>query len=106
MFKHLKQFGALRILLLIAALALIIIRAEPGTEAARSGLEVIPTLIAPAMVPLVFMVILFDFMMCRIRMTDTHVKAKYRLIGYVELATALLLLLAWLPFFLAIGRQI
>ena len=105
MYKHLKQFGALRILLLIAALALTIIRAEPGTEAARSGLEMIPTLIAPAMAPLVFMVVLFDFMMCRIRMTEAHVRDKFRLISYVELAAALLLLLAWLPFFLAIGRQ-
>ena len=105
MFQQLKQFGALRILLLIAALLLIIIRPEPGMAAARSGLEMIPTLIAPAMAPLVFMVLLFDFMMCRIRMSEEIVRDKFRYISYVELTTALLLFLAWLPFFLAIGRQ-
>ena len=104
MFEHLKTFGVLRILLLIAAIAVIFIKPEPGTAAARSGLEMIPTLVAPVVAPLIFMVLLFDFMMCRIRMTDEDVRSKFRLIGYTELTAALLVLLAWLPFFLAIGQ--
>jgi len=104
MTKYLKTFGALRVLLITAALVLAMLAPKPGTEAARNGWEVIPTLIAPAMVPLVFMGLLFDFMMCRVRMSDEQVRAKFRYISYVELATALVLLLIWLPFFLAIGR--
>ena len=104
MIEHLKSFGALRILLLIAAVAVIFIKPEPGTAAARSGIEILPTLVAPVVAPLVFMVLLFDFMMCRIRMSDEDVRKKFRLIGYTELAAALLVLLAWLPFFLAIGQ--
>lgn len=105
MTKYLKNFGALRVLLITAAIALAVLAPEPGTAAARSGWEVIPTLIAPAMTPLVFMVLMFDFMMCRVRMTDEPVRKKFRIISYVELTTAFILLLIWLPFFLAIGRQ-
>jgi len=65
----------------------------------------IPTLIAPAMVPLVFMVLMFDFMMCRIHMHDDgHTRKIFRVISYTELATTLILLLVRMPFFLAIGR--
>ncbi len=80
------------------------IRPEPGSPAARSGVEMIPTLIAPALTPLVFMLLLFDLMMSRIRMTENHVREKFRHISYIEFAVALLLFLIWLPFFLAIGR--
>lgn len=100
----LKDFGILRILLVLMAIIVIILRPAPGSDAARSGLEMIPTLVAPAMTPLVFMVLMFDFMMCRIRMSDELVRNKFRTIGYIELAIALLLLIIWLPYFLAIGR--
>lgn len=104
MFEHLKNFGALRVLLIVAAIVLAAMSPEPGTAAARSGWEMIPTLIAPTMAPLIFMGLMFDFMMCRVRMSDELVRPKFRFISYVELATALVLLLIWLPFFLAIGR--
>lgn len=83
---------------------LAVLSPEPGVSAARSGWEMIPTLIAPVIVPLVFMVLLFDFMMSRVRMSDEPVRNKFRIISYTELAIALLLFLVWLPFFLAIGR--
>ena len=50
------------------------------------------------------MVLMFDFMMCRIRMSDEAVRKKFSNIAYIELAVALFLLIMWLPFFLAIGR--
>ena len=100
----LKDLGLLRILLISGALAVVILVPKAGTEAARSGWEIIPTLIAPAMAPLVFMVLMFDFMMCRIRMSDESVRNKFRTIGFIELAVALFLFIMWLPFFLAIGR--
>ena len=102
----LKNLGVLRILLLASVATLIILVPTPGIESARSGWEMVSTLIAPAMTPLVFMLLLFDFMMCRIRMSDNdeNIRSKFRFIGYIELAAALLLLIVWLPFFLAIGR--
>ena len=106
MFELLKNLGALRVLLLLAAIAFMFVRSEPGTEAARTGWEMIPTLIAPVLAPLVFLGLLFDFMMCRIRMTDEYARKKFRNISYIELSAAIVLMLIWLPFFLAIGRQV
>lgn len=100
----LRQLGALRFLLILAAIFIAALSPEPGTVATRSGWEMIPTLVAPAMAPLVFMVLLFDFMMCRIRMNDGQDYKKFQMISYVELVAAILFLLIWLPFFLAIGK--
>jgi hypothetical protein len=86
------------------AIIVMILRPAPGSDAALSGWEMIPTLVVPAMTPLVFMVLMFDYMMCRIRMSDEAERKKFRTISYVELASALLLLIIWLPYFLAIGR--
>ena len=99
----LKNLGILRICLILFALLAIILVPEPDAATAYSGWQIIPTLIAPAMTPLIFMVLMFDFMMCRIRMSDEEVRNKFRMIGYIDLATALLLLIVWLPFFLTIG---
>ena len=99
-----KDLGVLRLILISAALLLALFSTEPGTAAARSGWEMLPTLVLPALTPLVFMVLLFDFMMCRIRMSEEAVRSKFANISYIEIAVALFLLLMWLPFFLAVGR--
>lgn len=104
MISFIKSFGALRIALIIAAVLLLFIRPAPGTSAARSGFEIIPTLIAPAMVPIVFMVLLFDIMMCRIRMSEEDVRKKFQNISFTEIIIASILFIFWLPFFLAIGK--
>jgi len=102
--NFIKHLGILRIALLTTAILLGLFATEPGTAAARSGWEMLPTLIVPAMMPLVFMLLLFDIMMCRIRMSEDDVREKFANISYIEIAVALFLLLMWLPFFLAIGR--
>lgn len=100
----LKDLGILRIILIAIAILLALFSTAPGTPAARSGWEMIPSLVLPALTPIVFMVLLFDFMMCRIRMSDEAVRKKFANISYIEIATALFMFLMWLPFFLAIGR--
>lgn len=104
MFLYLKRIGLLRIGLIAIAIMLFFIRPEPGTTAARSGLEMIPTLVAPAMAPLVFMVLLFDIMMCRIRMSENSERRKFLEISYIEIFITCVLAILWLPFFLAIGK--
>ena len=104
MIEKLKQLGVLRLLLIFAAIIFSGLAPEPGTVAERSGWEMIPTLIAPALAPLILMVLLFDFMMCRIRMSDGQNYKRFRFISYVELVAVILFLLIWLPFFLAIGK--
>ncbi len=102
--SFIKDLGALRLILIALGLFIAFLAPEPGTAVNLKGGQVLTTLIAPAMAPLAFMVLMFDFMMCRIRMSDNEVKNKFRYIGFINLAVALFLLIMWLPFFLAIGR--
>lgn len=99
-----KDLGALRLVLIAAALLVAFMSPQPGTGVDLEGWGIIPTAVIPASTPLIFMVLMFDFMMCRIRMSDEDVRKKFSNIGYIELATALFLLIMWLPFFLAIGQ--
>ena len=99
-----KDLGALRLILVALGIFIALLSPEPGTSVKLDGWEVFTTLVAPAMAPLAFMVLMFDFMMCRIRMSDEKVRDKFRKIGLIELVVALFLFLMWLPFFLAIGR--
>ena len=99
-----KDLGALRLVLIAAALLVAFMSPQPGTGVDLEGWAIIPTAVIPASTPLIFMVLMFDFMMCRIRMSDEAVRKKFSNIGYIELATALFLLIMWLPFFLAIGQ--
>lgn len=99
-----KDLGALRLVLITAGLLIAFMSPEPGTNVDLDGWGIVPTAVIPASTPLIFIVLMFDFMMCRIRMSDEAVRNKFSTIGYIELATALFLLIMWLPFFLAIGQ--
>jgi len=100
----LKELGILRIILILLAIGNAFLAPKPGTPVSlESWQQIITTLVAPAMAPLIFMVLMFDFMMCRIRMSDIDQKNKFRRIGYIELITAVFSFIMWLPFFLAIG---
>ena len=99
-----KDLGILRIILIAAALLVGFMSPQPGTGVDLEGWGIIPTAVIPATTPLIFMVLMFDFMMCRIRMSDEAVRKKFSNIAYIELAAALFLLIMWLPFYLAIGQ--
>jgi len=99
-----KDLGALRIILIATSLIVALLSPEPGTSVDLEGWGIVPTAVIPASTPILFMVLMFDFMMCRIRMSDESVRKKFRTIGYLEFATALFLLIMWLPFFLSIGK--
>jgi hypothetical protein len=102
--SFLKELGALRILLIATALLVAFLSPEPGTSVDLEGWGIVSTTVIPASTPLLFMVLLFDFMMCRIRMSDEKVRNKFKSIGYLELATAVFLFMMWLPFFAKIGQ--
>ncbi len=102
--SFIKDLGALRLLLIAAAFVIAFMTPEPGTDVDLEGWGIVATTVIPASAPLIFMVLMFDFMMCRIRMSEQSVREKFSSIGYVELAAALFLFIMWLPFFLAIGQ--
>lgn len=99
------QLGPLRLMLVGLTLMLIILVPKPGTPSELSGWRVISTLIAPATAPIVFFVLLLDLLMARVWMSDTtgDERKRYKIIMLVNALLALAVLLAWLPFFLAIG---
>lgn len=102
--SFIKELGALRLLLIATTLVVAFLSPEPGTSVDLEGWGIVSTTVVPASTPLLFMVLMFDFMMCRIRMSEESVRKKFSSIGYLELATALFLLIMWLPFFLKIGQ--
>ena len=101
-----KSLGLLRLSLLLLGIINVFLRPAPGTYAAREGIEVISTLVAPAAAPILVMVILFDVLMSKIRASDSEGEEskKYKHIMYTELAVVAFMIIAWLPYFLAIGK--
>lgn len=104
--SYFSSLGLLRQLLIGLAIICLIVRPAPGTNIVLEGLQLIPTLITPAAVPILVMVILFDALMSKIRVSDSEgeERVKFQKILRVELATVAILVIAWLPFFLAIGK--
>ena len=102
----LKSLGFLRLALIGLALINILLRPAPETAVARSGIEIIPTLIAPAAAPILLMVILFEALMSKIRASDAtgEESRKFSRIMWVEIATAAIMAIAWLPYFIALGK--
>ena len=62
-----KQIGPLRILLLALGLFFILLAQDSHTQISFDGLDVFFTLIMPAMVPILFMVLAFDIIMLYVR---------------------------------------
>ena len=100
------SLGFLRICLLGLGIIDVLLRPAPGTYAAREGIEIISTLVAPAAAPIIIMVILFDALMSKIRASDTigEESKKFKQIMWAELIVVAFMILAWLPYFLAIGK--
>ncbi len=70
-------------------------------ETHKSGLMMYPTLIAPAVVPMLYFVIPLDMIMCTVLMSGKKAQERRRykhMIGS-DFAALLLLFIAWLPFY-------
>lgn len=100
-----KSLGFLRLSLLALAVLNIALRPEPGAAVVHTGTEVIPTLIAPASAPILLMVILFDALMSKVRASDAQGEEEtdFTRIMLIELAMAVILVIAWFPYFIALG---
>jgi hypothetical protein len=101
-----KSLGFLRISLLVIGVINSFLSPKPGTPISHEGLEVIPTLIAPSAAPIIIMVILFDVLMSKIRASDStgEENKKFKSIMWTELAVVAFMIMAWLPYFMAIGK--
>ncbi|MDW3095690.1 MAG: hypothetical protein R8G33_08460 [Gammaproteobacteria bacterium] len=101
-----QSLGFLRISLLALGLINALLSPKPGTAISHTGFEVIPTLVAPASAPIIIMVILFDALMSKIRASDStgEESKKFKTIMWTELGVVAFMVMAWLPYYLAIGK--
>ena len=69
---------------------------------ARSIWDIFATIIAPAMAVIFPVVILFDYVMSRVRAADAEgeQRAHFIVVARIELAVIVLTLLFWIPYFL------
>ena len=104
---RLRELGALRVALVLMALAVMIGAPPPGTAPVFNGPGVWNTLLTPTLAPILFMVLMLDALMGRVMMTDTQgaERTRYRRIVTVNLVAGGLLLLWWLPYFAALFKR-
>ncbi|GAB4507475.1 MAG: hypothetical protein Tsb0026_03060 [Sulfuricaulis sp.] len=99
----LKWLGPLRLMLMLGVLVLLVLRPVPGTPPVYAGWDMMSTLIAPALVPIFFMVLLLDAIMGAVWLASYPAeRRRYRTVIGVSLVMALLLVLWWWPYFSAV----
>ncbi len=99
----LSWLGPLRLMLVFGVLVLLVSRPAPGTAPVYAGWNMIPTLIFPSLVPLLFMVLLLDAIMSAVQLASYPGERRhYQTVIGVSLGMALVLMLWWWPYFGAI----
>lgn len=102
----LASLGPLRIGLLALAVAAAVLAPPPQAETVLRWPEAVPTLIAPVVAPLAFMVLLLDTLMAGVLAAgaDAARKKRMRFVVVVNILACILLAATWAPFFAALGR--
>ena len=102
----LKSLGPLRITLILVALFLIIFRPTPGTEVSYEGWDLVTSLLLPVFTPIFFMLLMLDALMTKLLISSKPVEkhVQYRRIVWLDISLGVLLLLYWLPYFIALNQ--
>ena len=96
-----RLLGTLRLMLVVSVFVLIALAPLVGSDVFYSGWKMGPTLIAPAVVPIFFFVILFDMLMCLVCRIDKPAieRQRFESIVRVELVLLALMVVLWVPAF-------
>lgn len=105
--RFVERVGPLRVLLTLSTLIVIGFSPFTGDRAILEGWAIVPTLIVPAIVPILFFVIWLDILMASVFMSDQAEaagKARFRFIVRMDLVLVVLLSASWARFFLSIAQ--
>ena len=93
--------GPLRSMLYVLILILTLAAPFSGGEMQTSGVMMFPTLIAPALVPMLFFVNALDATMCAVMMSgkDQAQRRRYRHMIWLDVITLAVCFAAWSPFY-------
>jgi hypothetical protein len=105
MLEYLKAFGPLRTPLIMLVIIDMLLRPEPGSPANLHGFGVITDLIAPVLVPILFMLLLLDAIMTGVYMSSMQgeQKVRYRVVLFTDLLLAIVFIWYWIPYFRALN---
>ena len=97
-----KKIGVLRTLLSVGVLVIMATAPFADGPIEYSGWAMFPTLVVPALVPILFFVYPLEMTMARVFMSDKdgEERARYKLILWVDLVMLLGLIICWSPFFI------
>ena len=65
--SHAASLGGLRLLLFVLAVSAALAAPDPGARTVIAWPLVVPTLIAPAIAPIIFVIVLLDLVMVKVR---------------------------------------
>ncbi len=94
----------MRVVLGIFVLCLAVLSPAPGVEYEHDGMGILRTIIVPALSPLVFLVLMLDVLMSRVKMieSDADTRRTYRTIIIYNVSMAALLVISWMPYFFSL----
>lgn len=98
--KVVGRIGTLRFMLQCLAFIFIFLSQSVGTRMVYTGWELVPTLIVPALIPIIFFGMLLELMMSTVFMLDAEEpdkKARFRTIVKIDVVIIAGLLLFWVP---------
>lgn len=97
----LRSLGALRVALLLLAALVILWAPKPGAAQILEGRQILSTLIAPSLAPIVFMVLMLDALMGKVLSGSARgaERERYRRIMVTNLVAGIVLFLWWTPYF-------
>jgi hypothetical protein len=103
--RYLKEFGALRVGLIVLVLFSLVFRPEPIIDPVYDGWNIVFHMLLPVFAPIQFMLLMLDALMAKVMMTDKTgaERQRYRRIVWTQLLLGLAFLAYWLPYYKAIN---
>jgi len=101
MTKFIQDLRPLRVVMIIFTLIVCVLSRFAGDEVILTGWQVVPTLIAPALAPIVFFVIWLDVLMSWVFKIDAEQTEKQRFVRIIttDLVLVAILSASWFGYF-------